>query len=166
MFCLTSNQHSKIQKYRSWFKKMETIFGLDFQTLWKNALTIMPWYAWSIWCIGIPGYNNCSWESDDTTLTEYICQNASKCVRKKSMMYKKENHITDLTFFTIMYLQGVWKSSKIVSFEFSRLKHTVRNLHFLSKNSTLKNSWKCCGFGLFSCWQLWFHEENCQKHFL
>ena len=46
--------------------------------------------------------------------------------------------------------------------------HTVRNLHFLSKNSTLigvKNSWKCCGFGLFSCWQLWFHEKNCQKKF-
>ena len=81
---------------------------------------------------------------------------------------------------------------------------TVRNLHFLSKNSTLisrencrvffgeklvkmlwfgtfyllttlisgeklskkfwvKNSWNCCGFGLFSCWQLWFHEKNCQK---
>ena len=54
--------------------------------------------------------------------------------------------------------------------------HTVRNLHFLSKNSTLfsekivdflgvKNSWKCFGFGLFSCWQLWFHEKNCQKKF-
>ena len=54
--------------------------------------------------------------------------------------------------------------------------HTVRNLHFLSKNSTLisrencgffggvKNSWKCCGFGRFSCWQLWFHEKNCQKY--
>ena len=52
--------------------------------------------------------------------------------------------------------------------------HTVPNLHFLSKNSTLicrencrffgvKNSWKCCGFGLYSCWQLWFHEKNCQK---
>ena len=27
----------------------------------------------------------------------------------------------------------------------------------------VKNSWKCCGFGLFSCWQLWFHEKNCQK---
>ena len=27
----------------------------------------------------------------------------------------------------------------------------------------LKNSWKCWGFGLFSCWQLWFHEKNCQK---
>ena len=26
----------------------------------------------------------------------------------------------------------------------------------------VKNSWKCCGFGLFSCWQLWFHEKNCQ----
>ena len=54
--------------------------------------------------------------------------------------------------------------------------HTVRNLHFLSKNSTLisrencrilgvKNSWKCFGFGLFSCWQLSFHEKNCQKKF-
>ena len=54
------------------------------------------------------------------------------------------------------------------------LLHTVRNLHFLSKNSTLilgencrffwvKISWKCCGFGLFSCWQLGFHEKNCQK---
>ena len=28
-----------------------------------------------------------------------------------------------------------------------------------------ENSWKCCGFGLFSCWQLWFHEKNCQKKF-
>ena len=26
----------------------------------------------------------------------------------------------------------------------------------------VKNSWKCCGFGLFCCWQLWFHEKNCQ----
>ena len=25
--------------------------------------------------------------------------------------------------------------------------------------------WKCCGFGLFSCWQLWFHKKNCQKNF-
>ena len=51
--------------------------------------------------------------------------------------------------------------------------HTVRNLHFLSKNSTLISrekltncfGWKCCGFGLFSCWQLWFHEKNSQKKF-
>ena len=28
----------------------------------------------------------------------------------------------------------------------------------------VKNSWKCCGFGHFSCWQLWFHEKNCQKN--
>ena len=29
-----------------------------------------------------------------------------------------------------------------------------------------KNSWKCCGFALFSCWQLWFHEKICQKNFV
>ena len=29
----------------------------------------------------------------------------------------------------------------------------------------VKNSRKCCGFGLFSYWQLWFHEKNCQKIF-
>ena len=29
----------------------------------------------------------------------------------------------------------------------------------------LKNSWKCLGFRHFSCWQLWFHEKNCQKKF-
>ena len=28
----------------------------------------------------------------------------------------------------------------------------------------MKNSWKCCGFGLLSCWQLWFHEKNCRKN--
>ena len=29
----------------------------------------------------------------------------------------------------------------------------------------VKNSWKWCGFGLFSYWHLWFHEKNCQKIF-
>ena len=28
----------------------------------------------------------------------------------------------------------------------------------------LKDSWKCCGFGFFSCWQLWCHEKNCQTN--
>ena len=32
---------------------------------------------------------------------------------------------------------------------------------FLSKKSTLISQ----GFGLFSCWQLWFHEKNCQNIF-
>ena len=27
-----------------------------------------------------------------------------------------------------------------------------------------ENSRKCCGNGLFSCWQLWFHEKNCPKN--
>ena len=35
--------------------------------------------------------------------------------------------------------------------------------NFVSK-SWMKNSWKCCGFGHHSCWQLWFHEKNCQKN--
>ena len=41
------------------------------------------------------------------------------------------------------------------------------NFDFLSKLSIfgVKNSWNCCGFGLFSCWQLWFYEKNCQKKF-
>ena len=30
----------------------------------------------------------------------------------------------------------------------------------------VKNSWKCCGLRLFSCWQLWFHEKKCQKNFV
>ena len=70
----------------------------------------------------------------------------------------------------IVYFEAVLNLFRPVCLHF----HTVRNLHFLSKNSTLiyrencrffwvKNSWKCCGFGLFSCWQLWFHEKNCQK---
>ena len=54
--------------------------------------------------------------------------------------------------------------------------HTVRNFHFfvqkfnfdfpkkLSIILCVKNSWKCCGVGLFSCWQLWFHEKNWQKN--
>ena len=29
---------------------------------------------------------------------------------------------------------------------------------------SVKNSWKCCGFRLFSCWQLWFHEKNWVKN--
>ena len=54
--------------------------------------------------------------------------------------------------------------------------HTVWNIHFCQKIQLLfpekncqivlgENSWKCRGFGLFSCWQLWFHEKNCQKNF-
>ena len=25
-----------------------------------------------------------------------------------------------------------------------------------------KRSWKCCGYKLNSCWQLWFDEKNCE----
>ena len=50
-----------------------------------------------------------------------------------------------------------WKSSFFVqkfNFDFPRK---------LSIFFRVKNSWKCCGFGLFSCWQFWFPEKNCQK---
>ena len=68
----------------------------------------------------------------------------------------------------ILHLNLTWKCKR---FFLQVGKHTVRNLHFLSKNTTLisrencrffgvKNSWKCFGFG-----QLWFHEKNCQKNF-
>ena len=36
------------------------------------------------------------------------------------------------------------------------------NFDFL-RSFWVKNSWKCCGFGLFSCWQLWFHEKIVKK---
>ena len=35
----------------------------------------------------------------------------------------------------------------------------------LSKKSWVENSWKCCGFQLFSCCRLWFHEKNWVKMF-
>ena len=79
-----------------------------------------------------------------------------------------------LNFYRLGWVE-FYRWFKIVDFWTSLPNHTVRNLHFLSKNSTfqfpekivdffgVKKSWKCCGFGLFSCWQLWFHEKNCQK---
>ena len=83
---------------------------------------------------------------------------------------------TALNVCRVMIKQSGFKGINKKRFFIPFLHHTVRNLHFLSKNSTLisrenrrffwvKNSWKCCGFGLFSCWQLWFHEKNGQKKF-
>ena len=28
----------------------------------------------------------------------------------------------------------------------------------------VENSWNCCGFGLFICWQLWFHKKIVKKY--
>ena len=49
----------------------------------------------------------------------------------------------------------VWGFLAVDNFDFTRK---------IVKKIWVKNSWKCCGFGLFSCWQLWFHEKNCQKN--
>ena len=70
------------------------------------------------------------------------------------------------------------------TFYFSKTGHEKREIRPVSQASTLfkififcpkiqlwfrivlgENSWKCCGFWLFSCRQLWFHEKNCQKKF-
>ena len=41
--------------------------------------------------------------------------------------------------------------------------HCSKSSFFVQKFN-FDYSWKCCGLGLFSCWQLWFHEKNCQKN--
>jgi len=75
----------------------------------------------------------------------------------------------------IVWSKISWSKEEISPVEMVRTKLPKRNL-FLSKKSTLisreycqflgvKKSWKCCGFGLFSCWQLWFHEKKFQKKF-
>ena len=99
---------------------------------------------------------------------------AFNCKEKKCLVVKR------------IYSFWSWLSIAVQSLQWfkplpkkKKVNHTVRNLHFLSKNPTLifpisrencrffgvKNSWKCCGFGLFCCWQLWFHKKNCQKSF-
>ena len=100
---------------------------------------------------------------------------------KKCFPNMDRQHDEILYFFVVIPTQDtsdVRNKGLCQPFGFLKRKgeHTVRNLHLLSKKSTLisrencrffwvKNSWKCCGFGLFSCWQLWFHEKNCQFFF-
>ena len=72
--------------------------------------------------------------------------------RSKSLKLEQKSKIEN-TFYTLFEIFifcpkiQLWFPEKIVDF------------------LGVKNSWKCCGFGLFSCWQLWFHVKNCQKKF-
>ena len=100
-------------------------------------------------------------------------------IKDPKMRSAKPTNSSKLVSFDFLTRSGTppdsMRNSSIMSNFFNFVQfHTVRNLHFLSKNSTLisrencrffgvKNPWKCCGFGLFSCWQLWFDEKNCQK---
>jgi len=64
------------------------------------------------------------------------------------------------TWFRILFIHSATVKQKSLS------KLVKIQLWFLEKIVDfcwVKNSWKCCGFGLFSSWQLWFHEKNCQK---
>ena len=56
----------------------------------------------------------------------------------------------------------------VVNYYIPTLPHCSKSSFFVQKFIDflgVKNSWKCFGFGLFSCWQLWFDEKNCQKIF-
>ena len=58
-------------------------------------------------------------------------------------------------------------STPITLFEIFILSPKIQ-FWFPEKNCLIvlgENSWKCCSFGLFSCWQLSFHVKNCQKKF-
>ena len=67
-------------------------------------------------------------------------------VKKTKKCFKMILGRTLYEIFIFLSKIQVWFSEKIVDFFFWS-----------------KNSWKCCGFGLFSCWQLWFYEKNFQK---
>ena len=84
---------------------------------------------------------------------QYVLDNPTNCDRKHP---KSQNEKMSKLYYS--FITHCSKSSFFVqkfNFDFPR-----KLLIFSGENS-----WKCCGFGLFSCWQLWFHEKNCQKNF-
>ena len=69
-------------------------------------------------------------------------------------------------FFIINEIERVFKTCHTTLFEIfifcPKIQLSRENCRFFL---WLENSRKCCDFGLFSCWQLWFHERKCQKKF-
>ena len=85
----------------------------------------------------------------------------------------------------VRYFEGLWFPSTqnstfsvfiVFTKYFANFTHCSKSWFFVQKfnfdfprklsiSFEVKNSWKCCGFGLFSCWQLWCHEKICQKKF-
>ena len=71
-------------------------------------------------------------------------------------------------FFKVSIFRLLYSESDFIPPHCSKSSFFVQfNFDFPRKLSIfgVKNSWKCCGFGLFSCWQLWFHVKNCPKKF-
>ena len=86
---------------------------------------------------------------------------AASVFTKFTWFFMVRNGVGSLRSYSIF---GVWKSLNTL-FEIFIFVIKIQ-LWFPEKIVDflwVKNSWKCCGFGLFSCWQLWFHEKNCQK---
>ena len=109
-----------------------------------------------------------------TSVTVFATRDRSWKVQKGELEKKKATtHCSKSSFFVqkfnfdfprkIVDFFGGWKTrEKVLILDFL----AVDNFDFtrkIVKKIWVKNSWKCCGFGLFSCWQLWFHEENCLK---
>ena len=91
----------------------------------------------------------------EKTLLSKILKSWKHSDMKISNLFATSNpkQILTFVFFNTLFeififcpIIQLWLSEKIVDFFW------------------VKSSWKCCGFGLFSCWQLWFHEKNCQKN--
>ena len=89
-----------------------------------------------------------------TTLFTH-CSNSSCFVQKFNVDFPRKN----VKLFWVKTRENVAVLDFLVidNFDFTR--------EYCREKNWVKNSWKCWGFALFSCWQLWFHEKNCQKKF-
>ena len=65
----------------------------------------------------------------------------------------------------ISHPKKVWNFSNCLKSSFFVQKFNFDFPRKLPNFFGVKKSWKCGGYGLLSCWQLWFHEKNCQKKF-
>ena len=90
--------------------------------------------------------------TDASSLTH--CSKSSFFVQKFNFDFPKKL----LIFLGEKLVKMLWLSTvKLLTTLISREK--------LSRKFCVKNLWKYCGFGLFSCWQFWLHEKNYKKKF-
>ena len=89
-----------------------------------------------------------------------VCHTMSHC-SKSSFFVQKFN----FDFPRKLSIFFWWKTREnVVVLDFLAVDNFDFTKKIVKKNLS-ENSWKCWGLRLFSCWQLWFHEKNCQKIF-
>ena len=103
------------------------------------------------------------------------CEKANESLDYELKMIKwKETfyfHLVSNRWYFLRNLKFTKKDYKTIRISFRA--HCSKSSFFVQKFNfdfpwkvsifLVKNSWKCCGFELFRCWQLWFHEKNCQR---